>query len=111
MVTKASHTGLRDWLAQRITAVIIGIYALYISIYLLVNQPLYYAQWKNLFHLVGVRIATLVVLIAILWHAWLGLWIVMTDYIKSIGLRILLQSLVIILLVAYVIWGIEILWG
>lgn len=109
MVVKASHSGLRDWLVQRISAVIIGLYVIFIAVYLFLNQPVYFAQWHKLFDNIIVKIATLITLVAIVWHAWIGLWTVLTDYIKYLGLRLVLQSLVIILLLGYVIWGVEIL--
>jgi succinate dehydrogenase / fumarate reductase, membrane anchor subunit len=109
MVLRASHTGFRDWLVQRISAVVIGLYLLLILFYLLENQPLYFAQWRHFFDGALVKIATLVTLVAVLWHAWIGLWTVITDYIKKPGLRLALLSLVIILLLAYVFWGVEIL--
>lgn len=109
MVLKTSHSGLRDWLAQRFSALVIGAYFIFIAAYLIINQPLYFAQWHNLFSHLWVKIATLVTLIAIIWHAWIGLWTVMTDYIKMTGLRLVLQSLVIILLIGYVLLGIKIL--
>lgn len=109
MVVKASHSGLRDWLIQRISAVVIGLYLLFIVVYFLNNQPVYFAQWHHLFHNILMKTVTLVVLIAVLWHAWIGLWTVLTDYIKNAGLRLALQSLLIILLVGYLVWGIEIL--
>ena len=78
--------------------------------YLLIHQPVYFAQWHKLFDSVLVKIATLVTLIAIIWHAWIGLWTVLTDYIKHTGLRLVLQSLVIILLLGYVFWGVGMCW-
>lgn len=109
MVLKPSTNGLRDWLAQRITSVIIGLYAILLIAYFLNNHPLYFAQWQRLFQNTGVKIATVIILIAILWHAWIGLWTVLTDYVKNAALRLILQVAVMILLLAYVIWGIEIL--
>lgn len=109
MVVKASHSGLRDWLVQRISAVIIGLYGIFMAVYLFLHQPVYFAQWHALFDSVFVKIATLITLVAIMWHAWIGLWTVLTDYIKPAGLRLLLQSLVIILLLGYIIWGVEVL--
>lgn len=111
MVIKSSSSGLRDWIVQRVSSVLIGLYVILLAIYLLENHPLYFAQWHHLFSQAGMKIATIVVLIAILWHAWIGLWTVFTDYIKNSSLRLVLQSMVIILLVSYVIWGLEILWG
>lgn len=109
MVVKSSHSGLRDWLVQRISAVVIGLYTIFMALYLVDNQPIYFAQWHHLFNNVLVKIATLVTLLAILWHAWIGLWTVLTDYVKHSGTRLILQSLVIILLLGYVLWGVEIL--
>jgi len=111
MPIKSSHSGLRDWLIQRISSVIIGTYTLFIVIYLLNYHPLYFAQWKNLFSMVSMKIATLVVLISILWHAWIGLWTVLTDYVQVTAWRLFLQSAVVVALLIYVIWGVEILWG
>lgn len=109
MALKASHSGLRDWLIQRVSAVIIGLYTLFIAGYLFKNRPLYFAQWQTFFHGSLIKIATLVTLIAVLWHAWIGLWTVLTDYIKIGALRLVLQAVVIILLLGYVLWGVEIL--
>lgn len=107
----SSTRGYRDWLVQRATAVIIGIYAVFIITYLLMNQPLYFAQWQTLFNHTWMKLATFVVLAAILWHAWIGLWTVFTDYVKCSCMRIVLEVIVCVLLVAYFGWMIEILWG
>ena len=109
VVKTASHSGLRDWLIQRVSAVVIGLYLIFMLLFFFENQPVYFAQWHALFNNALVKIATLVALIAVLWHAWIGLWTVLTDYIKQVGLRLTLQSLVIILLLSYFLWGIEIL--
>lgn len=109
MVVKTSHNGLRDWLVQRISALVIGAYLIFILGYLLANQPIYFAQWHDLFSGVLMKTATLLVIIAIVWHAWIGLWTVLTDYVKNSLLRLIVQSLIIILLLGYVLWGVEIL--
>lgn len=109
MVLKASHSGLRDWVIQRISAIVIGLYTLFVAGYLFENRPLYFAQWQTLFHSAWVQIATGITLIAVLWHAWIGLWTVLTDYIKISALRLVLQTVVLVLLLGYLLWGIEIL--
>lgn len=110
MAIKSSTAGLRDWLVQRITSVIIGLYAILLMVYWVDNSPLSFTRWQHLFQNLAVKIGTVIVLLAILWHAWIGLWTVLTDYIKNNTLRLILQTAVMILLVAYVIWGIMILW-
>lgn len=109
MAVKVSHKGLRDWLIQRITAVIIGLYFVFIIAYLLINQPVSFASWRNLFDNPLLVLSSFIVLLAILWHTWIGLWTVLTDYVKNPGLRLALQSLVLLLLLAYVVWGVKIL--
>ncbi len=109
MAVKTSHKGLRDWLIQRITAVLIGLYFLFLISYLLINQSVSFDQWRHLFDNPLLKISTFVVLLAILWHTWIGLWTVSTDYVKNRGLRLALQSLVLLLLLTYVVWGVEIL--
>ncbi len=110
MVAHSNHRGLHDWLVQRVTALVIGLYTIFILIYLLRNQPTYYAQWHALFHHPVMKISTFIVLLSVMWHAWIGLWTVFTDYVKNVTVRLTLQVLVILLLVGCLAWGFEILW-
>lgn len=50
-------------------------------------------------------------LFAILIHGWIGIWQVLTDYIKPAGLRAGLQFFVIALLLVYLFSGFFIVWG
>ena len=111
MVGIKNHTGLREWLAQRVTAILIGVYVLILLGYFLRYQPMYFAQWHSLFTNLWMKMATFVTALCILWHAWIGLWTVFTDYVNNTALRMVLQILVIILLFAYVAWCFEIMWA
>ena len=110
MVERQSHGGLFDWIVQRCTAVIVGTYAVYLLIYLFVHPGLDYDTWHHLFSHTQMRIASIIVLLSILWHAWIGLWTVFTDYIKSKRLRLFLEFGVILLLVSYFVALFEVLW-
>jgi succinate dehydrogenase / fumarate reductase membrane anchor subunit len=57
-----------------------------------------------------VQIFTLIALVSLFLHAWVGMWTVITDYIKPAMLRFVAEALVILTLVIYFFWGIEILW-
>jgi len=105
-----SHRGITDWLVQRVTALLIGAYTVFILIYFFANQPIYFAQWHGIFHHTLMKIFSFIVLISIVWHAWIGLWTVFTDYVKSTAVRLTLEIIVILLLVGYLSWGFEILW-
>lgn len=110
MVVK-NNRGLHDWIVQRASAVIIGAYAIFLLIYLFCHQPLQYFVLSDLFSSVTMKVATFLVLIAVLWHAWIGLWTVFTDYVKNKAVRLLLQALVILLLLSYCFWCLAVLWG
>lgn len=103
--------GLRDWLFQRATAVVMGIYAVFLIIYLINHPHLTYHQWHDLFSSVVMRVASEIILISILMHAWVGFWTVTTDYLHQTCVRLFVQSVVALGLLALFIWGLEIFWG
>ena len=57
------------------------------------------------------RVFSLLAILALAGHAWVGIWTVLTDYVKSSGLRLLLQSLMILAVLVYLFWGVMIFWG
>ncbi len=105
-----AHYGLRDWLAQRITAVVMALYALSLLVVLAESPPATYQAWKALFSHGWMRIATLVFAVSLAWHAWVGAREILMDYIKPDGLRLVLQVLAVLLLAGYLGWTVEILW-
>jgi succinate dehydrogenase / fumarate reductase membrane anchor subunit len=57
------------------------------------------------------RIFSLLALLSLGAHAWVGLWTVTTDYMKSMAPRFLVQALCGLTMFVYAVWGIQILWG
>ncbi len=110
-VMSLTRNGLRDWFVQRITAVIIGLYVIFLAAYILLHLPLDYATWQGLFAHPFMRFFTFLTLLSIVAHAWIGIWTILTDYVKVIWLRIVLEILMILALIFYLVWGIRILWG
>ena len=110
-VTSLSGNGLRDWLVQRVSAVILGVYALFILIYLVMHPGIDFASWGNLFSNTGMRVFSFLALLSLVLHAWVGVWTIFTDYIKPYVLRLVLQVLLILALFSYLAWGSKILWG
>ena len=106
-----AHYGLGDWLMQRVTAVAIGLYVLLILGILLFTPGLDLAQWQAIFRGTAMRVATFVALVAIFLHAWVGIRDIIMDYIRPTGLRLTMEALVIVALIAYTGWSIQILWG
>lgn len=103
-----SRRGYKDWLIQRVSALLIGGYALFLIIYLVCMPHISFMQWTILFNYTWMQVLTLLVVIAVCWHAWIGLWTVFTDYIKCGFARVFLQAGLCILLVSYIIWCVSI---
>ncbi|OZI24878.1 succinate dehydrogenase, hydrophobic membrane anchor protein [Bordetella genomosp. 7] len=111
-----AHYGVIDFIAQRITAVIMAIYTLVLIVGMLVMPSFSYESWKALFTFrvyaipVGQILATLFFL-ALAWHAWIGVRDIWMDYVKPAGVRMLLQVLTILWLVGSVVYFAQILWS
>ena len=106
-----AHYGLRDWLAQRITAAIMAVYTVILLVVLVGGVPITYPVWKDLFTQGWMRVATLLFAISLAWHAWVGMRDILMDYVKPTGLRLALQTAVGAALFVYLIWSASILWG
>ena len=110
-ITSFGRSGLYDWMMQRVTAVVLMAYTIFLLGYLLFSSDLSYAQWSALFESTAMRIFTLLAILSLVAHAWIGLWSVSTDYIKQTGIRFVFQSVCGLLAFIYVVWGIQILWS
>jgi succinate dehydrogenase / fumarate reductase membrane anchor subunit len=110
-IVVGAHYGLRSFLAQRITAVAMALYTLLILGVLLVAPPAHYGDWRTLFAHQWMKLATFVFLVSLFLHAWVGMRDILMDYVKPTGWRLAAQVAVILLLIAYTGWSIQILWG
>jgi len=106
-----AHYGLRDWLAQRITAIVMALYTL-LFLALLIGAPtLDFTAWRLVFAPQWLKLATLLFLLSLYFHAWVGVRNIVMDYIKSGGLRLALYVIVIAALIVYAGWSVQILWS
>lgn len=117
-VTSFGRSGLSDWLVQRVSAVVLTVYLAFIVGYLLTHPGLDYAQWVELHRNFWTRLFSVLTILALAAHAWVGLWAVLTDYVtvrllgpKATLLRVACQLGMIAVTLAYVIWAVDILWG
>ena len=110
-IVTGAHYGLLDWLVQRVTAVVMVIYILSLVAALLISPPHDYAAWKAIFANQWMRIASFLFFVSLCWHAWIGIRNILMDYIHETGVRLTIQVLVILSLLFYAVWAIEIIWG
>lgn len=110
-VVTGAHYGLRDWLMQRVTALLMASYALLMAGWLLLHPNVDYDAWTGLFASNVVRSFSLLFLLAVYCHAWVGMRDIVMDYIKSAHVRLSIHVMVILTLIMYVIWSVQILWS
>jgi succinate dehydrogenase / fumarate reductase, membrane anchor subunit len=106
-----AHYGWKDWLIQRVTAVIMVLFSVVILGFFMVHGAVGYSDWKHLFTNQLVRILALLFFLSVFYHAWIGVRDVLMDYIKPVGIRLSLQVLVFLFLIVCAIWTVAILWG
>ena len=84
--------GMRTWLLQRLTAIYIAIYSLFLIIWIVNNVPVNYASWYALFSHPLMIITTVIFYLSILIHAWVGVRDIMVDYVKPSSVRFVLLT-------------------
>jgi succinate dehydrogenase / fumarate reductase membrane anchor subunit len=105
-----AHYGVGGYLLQRLTAVVLTAYVLLLVIRILAAGDLNYESWASLFVPLWMKIVTLVALIALLYHAWIGVRDIWMDYVKPTWIRLSLQTLTVLWLVCCAVWSVQILW-
>lgn len=103
-VTQFSRSGIGDWLFQRMSAVVMLAYAVWLLAYTVWHAPLNYLSWHALFSGWCFKLLSVLALAALLIHSWIGLWVVFTDYIKPWCLRLLLHGVLLVTLLGYAYW-------
>ena len=109
-VVVGAHYGLRDWLSQRITAVVMVLFTLALLLQFIFGGPVGYDSWAGIFSRQWMKVLTFVVIVSLAWHAWVGMRDVWMDYLKPVGLRLLAQVATIIWLVGCAGWAVQVLW-
>lgn len=106
-----AHYGLKDWIAQRATAVIMAVYTVILVATLLIVQPGSFEAWRGVFANGFIKFATFLFFLSLFYHAWIGVRDIWMDYVKPTGVRLVLHVLTIVALVGYAGWAATILWS
>lgn len=117
-----AHYGFRDWLAQRVTAVLMALFTVVLIAQVLwpwyrhddagnrLGQIVGYDKWAGIFSQQWMKVLTFVVIVSLLYHVWVGMRDIWMDYIKPVGLKLALQVFTIVWLVGCAGWAIQVLW-
>ncbi len=111
-IVTGAHYGLRDWLAQRVTAGLMALFTLVLLVQVLFSKgPVGYDQWAGIFSSQWMKVLTFTVIIALIYHIWVGMRDIWMDYVtSSVALRLVLQIFSIVWLVGCAGWAIQVLW-
>jgi succinate dehydrogenase / fumarate reductase membrane anchor subunit len=110
-VLGVNHQGLRDWFFQRISAVIMAIYIIGLMVFFIKHPNLAFYEWQGLFIQPWMKIATLLFVLSLLFHSWVGMWTIYTDYVTCYIARLILQTVTLLALIAFFLSALLILWG
>ena len=106
-----AHYGLSDWLSQRVTGGLMALFTLVVLAQLLLTRgPIGYDKWAGIFASQWMKVLTFSVIVALIWHVWVGMRNVWMDYIKPVGARMTLQALTIAWLIGCAGWAFQVLW-
>ena len=109
-VVVGAHYGLRDWLSQRVTASLMALFTLVLIVQVLLPGEMGYDKWAGIFSAQWMKVLTFVVIVSLLYHVWVGMRDVWMDYVKPVGMRLVLQVFTIAWLVGCAGWSIQVLW-
>ncbi len=101
---------LSMWLVQRVSALFLAAYSLFFPLWVALHWPLDFAVWRGLFVPLPMRIVTLLFVVALALHAWVGMRDIFMDYVHPLGLRLALHIVALRWLAAGVVWATAILW-
>ena len=111
MNTSFGRSGAHDWWMQRASAILMLVYSIVLGFQLFNMSDVNYLTWTALFSETWMQVFTFVTVLSISAHAWVGLWIVSTDYIKPVAIRNLFQALVLIICLGIIVWTGMVFWS
>jgi len=103
------RSGVHDYIIIRVAGINLALFSLFLLGFFLTTD-VNYESWKALFSNLGMQVFTVITLFSLLAHVWIGLWQVLTDYVKPVGLRFVLQLALNAAAFSYVVAGLVILW-
>lgn len=110
-----AHYGTLDFIAQRMTAVILAVYSIGFLLVALFT-PINFENWRGFFTFTCMgfplgRVLATLAFAALAWHAWVGVRDIWMDYVKSAGLRLALFVFTVLWLVAAIAYFASVVWG
>lgn len=112
-IFSVSRSGVKDFLLQRISAIVLAVYSVWTLIFFLghAHTAVSFKEWRGLFEVPLFKVFTLTAVVALLIHAWIGVWTIITDYVKPLAWRFAAEVLLILISFVELVWSLMILWS
>ena len=104
-----AHYGLTGFIGQRVTSIVLTLWILLVGVSVLFG-PLSYDTWAALFAPLWMKIVTLIAIFSMLYHVWIGMRNIWMDYIQPVWVRLSLETVTVLWLIACGVWSVQILW-
>jgi succinate dehydrogenase / fumarate reductase, membrane anchor subunit len=85
---RRAASGLRAWLIQRVTAVYMLLFLVFVLLHFLLARPASYLAWRAWIADPAVGIGGLVFFAGLLAPLWIGVRDVILDYVKPLAVRV-----------------------
>ncbi len=102
--------GFRDWLMQRVTGALIALFTFALVVQVLMPGEMDYTRWSGIFAQQWMKVVTFALILALAYHAWVGVRDIWMDYVKPVGIRLCLHVFTLVWLVACAGWAVQVLW-
>ncbi len=121
--TSLGRNGVQDFLIQRISAVVLGVYTIGLLGWFICTPVVDFTAWQALNSCTAMRIVNTLALLSLVFHAWIGVWSILTDYVTGarmakVGLanyatvlRVVLEFITFLWLFGSLAWGAVIIWA
>ena len=107
--TGSAHTGLVEWLLQRVSSLYMAGFVVYAIVYFSIQPVRDHAAWQAWFALGSARILWALFILSLLIHAWIGMRSIFMDYIHPLWIRFSLSLITVFGLLALGLWAAQIL--
>ena len=108
---QASKAGINNFVVQRVSALILAAYVFTLSIFFMCCHDGSYDSWASFILSPAMRVFSIFAFVALTAHAILGMWAVITDYVKCNKTSLILQVVAVSGSVLFLVWLMDILWG
>lgn len=109
-IVVGAHYGLKDWLAQRVTALVMAVFTIFMIAAIAGGAVSSADAWRGFMAHRLVQIVSFLFAVSLFYHAWIGVRDIWMDYVKPPGLRLTLHVLTALALIGYAGWTVQILW-